>query len=68
MIIAGDEDRHTLSYESKELFARAPESKLLWIVRGAKHQNLHRYTTRKYERNVLEFFAKYLNTNATQLH
>lgn len=66
MIIAGSNDRHTLLDESKELFQEASEPKLLWIVPGADHQNFHDYVPEEYERNVLEFFAKHLRSNAAQ--
>ncbi len=64
MIIAGTDDQHTLSYESEELYSLAPEPKSLWMVEGAKHQNLHRYTPQDYERRILEFFSEYLRRPA----
>lgn len=60
MIIADSDDQHTLPYESRELFSRASEPKTLWMVKGAKHQNLHQYAPQDYERRVLQFFRKHL--------
>ncbi|MGI9303010.1 MAG: alpha/beta hydrolase [Gammaproteobacteria bacterium] len=60
MIIAGTDDRHTLSDESQELYSLAPEPKSLWMVKGARHQNLHRYAPQDYERRVLGFLDEHL--------
>ncbi|MGY6276898.1 alpha/beta hydrolase [Methylomonas sp. MgM2] len=60
LIIAGTDDRHTLTEESKRLFQAAPEPKELWLVQGAHHQNFHRYAPAAYERKILSFFDKYL--------
>lgn len=60
MIIAGSDDRHTLLAESRELFSHALEPKSLWIVEGAAHENLHRFSPQEYEHRVLAFFNRYL--------
>jgi fermentation-respiration switch protein FrsA (DUF1100 family) len=59
-LIAGSEDRHTTLDESKALFQAANHPKELWVVRGARHQSLHRLVGAEYEHRVLEFFGKYL--------
>jgi uncharacterized protein len=60
LFIAGAEDRHTTLEESRQLFAAAGEPKELWVVEGARHQDLHELKGREYEERVLGFFAKYL--------
>lgn len=60
LIIAGSEDRHTTLAESRELFRAAAEPKELWVVNGAKHQDLHAFANAEYEQRLLAFFASYL--------
>lgn len=65
MIVSGTEDLHTLPSEAKKMFDLAPEPKILWMVEGASHQNLHRYSKDKYEKNILQFFNRYLKRKAS---
>ena len=65
LLIAGSEDRHTRLPESRRLFDRAPEPKEFWAVRGAAHQNFHRFAPAAYERRVLGFFDRYLRGGST---
>jgi fermentation-respiration switch protein FrsA (DUF1100 family) len=58
LLIAGDQDQHTRLEESQRLFQAAPEPKALWIIRGAAHQNFHRFAPVEYERRVLDFLAR----------
>lgn len=60
LIIAASEDNHTPLNESQALFNAAQESKELWVVQGAAHENLHRFAKAEYERRVLEFLARTL--------
>ena len=60
LFIAGAEDRHTTLGESRELFAAASEPKELWVVSGAKHQDLNAFARTEYEQRVLAFLAKHL--------
>jgi alpha-beta hydrolase superfamily lysophospholipase len=60
LFIAGADDRDTTLEESKELFAAAIGPKELWVVEGARHQDLHALKGREYEEHVLGFFEKYL--------
>jgi alpha-beta hydrolase superfamily lysophospholipase len=62
LFIAGAEDRHTRIEESRQLFAAASEPKQLWVVSGAKHQDLHAFATQEYEQKVLSFFSRTLRT------
>jgi alpha-beta hydrolase superfamily lysophospholipase len=58
--MAGDADRDTTVQESRDLFAAAAEPKQLWIVPGAHHEDLYQFAPIPYEKQVLEFLAKYL--------
>lgn len=59
-ILSGTQDRHTLVAETEQLFARAPQPKSLWLVDGARHQDLHRHAGAEYERRILAFFDRHL--------
>jgi fermentation-respiration switch protein FrsA (DUF1100 family) len=60
LLIVGDQDLHTRLEESQRLFQAAPEAKSLWVIRGAAHQNFHRFAPVEYERRVLDFLARTL--------
>ncbi len=60
MIIAGAEDQLTQREESRRLFEEAGEPKQLWLIQGAKHQNLHAFAGEEYEKRVLQFFLRHL--------
>ena len=62
LLIAGSEDQHTTLAESREMFAAAQEPKELWVVNGAKHQDLDAYAKIEYEQRVLAFLARNLRT------
>jgi len=64
LLIAGDQDRHTLLVESQRLFDAAPEPKVLWVLPGAAHVNFHRFNPAEYEHRVLEFLARTLRDGA----
>jgi fermentation-respiration switch protein FrsA (DUF1100 family) len=66
LLIAGDQDRHTLLSESQRLFEAAPEPKDLWVIPGASHVNFHRFDPAAYEHRVLEFLARTLRDGAIQ--
>lgn len=60
LFVAGSEDMHTTLAESRELFAAASEPKEMWVVNGAKHQDLHAFARNEYEQRVLAFFSRNL--------
>lgn len=60
LVIAGSQDRRTTLAQSQRLFERAPAPKSLWVIDGARHQDLHLYAGRAYERRVLRFFQRHL--------
>lgn len=65
LIVAGENDQHTLREESNSLFRAASEPKALWLIEGAQHQNFHRYNPAAYEKRILAFFSKYLGGGDT---
>jgi fermentation-respiration switch protein FrsA (DUF1100 family) len=60
LIINGSEDLHTRPAEAEALLSQAPRPAALWLVTGAKHQDLHRYSHSAYRQEILAFFGKYL--------
>lgn len=60
LFIAGAEDSHTTLAESRQLFSTASEPKDLWVVGGARHQDLHAFAKAEYEQRVLAYFAQHL--------
>lgn len=60
LLIAGGDDQHTLLTESQALFDSAPSPKALWVVDGAAHQDLHRFSAKRYQQTVLAFLQRYL--------
>ena len=60
LLIAGSEDKRVTIEQSRRLFSRAPDSKSLWVIAGAGHQNLHRFAGQAYERRLLGFFNRTL--------
>ncbi len=60
MIISGAEDRHTTRAESVRMYEQARMPKELWIVPGAKHQDIYRFAPREYEIRVGRFIDRYL--------
>jgi alpha-beta hydrolase superfamily lysophospholipase len=55
LIIAGSKDERTTLGESRELFDAASQPKSLWVVEGARHQDLLAYDGRGYEAHVVGF-------------
>ncbi len=60
LFVVGAEDKHTTLEESRQLFGAAVEPKELWVLEGARHQDLHALKGREYEARVLDFFQKHL--------
>jgi len=60
LVVAGSRDQHTTVAESEELFRAAAEPKRLWIVNGARHQDLLAYDPAGYEATVIEFLRAHL--------
>ena len=66
LVVAGSEDAHTPLQESRELYRAAREPKQLWVIDGAAHVNFHGFARQEYERQVLDFFNRYLRSGAAR--
>jgi alpha-beta hydrolase superfamily lysophospholipase len=60
LIAAGSADLHTTLPETERLYAAAAQPKVLWIVEGAAHVNLHAFAPEEYERRIGAFLAAHL--------
>ncbi|HET9855228.1 MAG TPA: hypothetical protein VFR53_09235 [Methylomirabilota bacterium] len=60
LVVAGSQDRHTTAAESEDRFRSAVEPKQLWVVDGARHQDLLAYDPARYESRVVGFLRPYL--------
>jgi fermentation-respiration switch protein FrsA (DUF1100 family) len=60
LLIVGDADQHTRMDESMAMYRAAAGPKQLWVVHGAKHVDLFRYSGREYEVRLLAFFNRWL--------
>jgi alpha-beta hydrolase superfamily lysophospholipase len=60
LVLAGSQDRHTTAAETEELFRAAAEPKRLWLVAGARHQDLQAYDPAGYEAQVVGFLREHL--------
>lgn len=63
LFIAGAEDQHTTIEESRQLFGAAAEPKELWVIEGAKHEDLHSIVREEYEHRISNFFGQYLKSS-----
>jgi len=60
LIAAGSKDEHTTLEETQELFNAAVSPKSLWIVEGARHQDLLEFDRDGYEEHVAGFLMQAL--------
>ncbi len=60
LVIGGDKDHLTPAQETQELYRKALEPKMLWIVPGSGHADFLRTHPVEFERIVDGFFDKYL--------
>ena len=60
LVLAGSDDEHAQPDEARAIYDAAPEPKALWIVEGAVHQDLYRYTPDAYRERVLAFIDRHL--------
>ena len=61
--LAGTADRDTTIEESRTLFAAAAEPKMAWWLDGARHEDLHVFAGRDYERRILAFLTPLLQSH-----
>lgn len=59
-VVAGSRDEHTTAAESRDMFEAAVEPKRLWMVEGARHEDLFAYDRAGYEAQVVGFLRRYL--------
>ena len=62
LVASGTTDRLTTPAETEELFKRAPEPKRLWMVDGAAHVDLERFSPDQYWAAILPFLSAHLQT------
>ena len=62
LVVGGALDVQTPTSETERIFAAAHEPKQLWIVDGAAHVDLHRFTPTEYERRI----GVFLDSNLRQ--
>ncbi len=60
MVVGGSEDRRTPERETRLLYERASDPKSLWIVPGARHEDLYLFDSAAYEARILEFLGEHL--------
>lgn len=60
LLIAGDQDQHTLPAESLAMYQAAQGPKSLWMIKGAQHQNFYDLNPQIYQQRVLRFLETYL--------
>jgi alpha-beta hydrolase superfamily lysophospholipase len=60
LVVAGSDDRYTTLAESNEIFAAAAEPKEMWVVAGARHEDLLAYDPAGYTEHVVGFFDRRL--------
>ena len=60
LMMAGTIDDRTTIAETRAMFARAPEPRLLWAVEGAGHYDLEGYAPDAYRARVLPFLSGWL--------
>lgn len=66
LLISGTLDPYTPLNEARSLFNAAPSHKSFWAVDGAKHEDLHAFAPREYERRVGGFLARCLRADSTK--
>ena len=60
LIASGTRDTRTTTHETIAIFNRAPGPKSLWLVEGAGHVDLERYTPQGYRDHVIAFLVNRL--------
>ena len=63
LVIGGGEDSRATPAETRSLYAAATAPKELWILQGAAHQDFHSLDPRGYERRIIAFLRRHLETS-----
>ncbi len=61
-VMSGEADTRTTKEETKKLFNAVNDTKQLWLVPNAIHEDLYRVNTVEYEKRVLEFLKENIVT------
>jgi alpha-beta hydrolase superfamily lysophospholipase len=59
-LISGTADRKTLPQDTRRLYHAARTPKQLWMIEGAKHEDLYKFAPADYEQEVPGFVEKYM--------
>lgn len=59
-LIAGAEDRHTPTAETRAMFAATRQPKALWLIDGAVHEDLHRVSPVEYKTRIVGFLNQHM--------
>ncbi|MEO0557754.1 MAG: alpha/beta fold hydrolase [Bacteroidota bacterium] len=59
-VLVGSQDAHAHPEEAQAIYDAAPNPKVLWVVEGAVHQDLYRFSPEAYRQRVLEFLGEHL--------
>ncbi len=65
LFLAGSADPYTPLVEAESLFARAPSPKIFWKIDGARHEDLHQFSTMEYERRIGSFLIQNLRVSTS---
>jgi uncharacterized protein len=65
LIASGSIDHDTTLPQTLRIFNAANSPKELWVVEGADHVDLHRYSPETYEARITAFFADYMRTQSS---
>lgn len=60
LVVHGSEDRHTTLAEVRRLYGAVRAPKAMYVVEGARHEDLHAYERSTYEARVGAFFLSHL--------
>jgi fermentation-respiration switch protein FrsA (DUF1100 family) len=60
LVVSGALDQHTTTRDARRLFSALTAPKELWLVEGAGHVDLHRFSRAAYEARVAAFLARHL--------
>ena len=60
LVVAGSRDQHTTLAESEELFGAGTAPKRLWVVKGARHEDVLSADPAGYASEVVGFLREYL--------
>lgn len=67
LIMTGAEDKHTPLEQARRLFSAANEPKEFWMIDGAEHVDLQKFSPVAYRNKILAFLAKHLGApNSTK--